>query len=281
MARRKYYSERMDQNPGFSEMDLSILKEIVLNIYTSFSRDGYFQEALGYYCVDGGDVKGSVGPDVEAYLFKKLRKRDIWPIQEKINNYSEYDLFDIIELLYDLVSKPVKGYYHSYSDCGWHYDTFNREEGKLEFRNEINEVLEDYKEGYELSKNGEILSRGTPGFEQLLKEGILPFDPDNIDNKIANAILKFRRHHSSIEEKRESVRALADVLEFLRPKLKDILMTNDEKDLFNIANNFGIRHHNPRQKSDYDESIWLNWIFYIYLATIDLSVRLLNRSGED
>ncbi|HRW82340.1 MAG TPA: hypothetical protein P5049_02675 [Methanothrix sp.] len=261
-------------------MDLSILKEIVLNTFTSFSRYGYFQEALGYYCVDGGDVEGSVGPDVEAYLFKKLRKRDIWPIQEKINNYSEYDLFDIIELLYDLVSKPLKGYYHSYSNCGWHYDTFDREEGKLEFRNEINEVLEDYKEGYELSENGEILSKVTPGFEQLLKEGIFPFDPDNIDNKVVNAILKFRRHHSSIEEKRESVRALSDVLEFLRPKLKDILMTNDEKDLFNIANNFGIRHHNPRQKSDYDEPIWLNWIFYIYLATIDLSVRLLNRSEE-
>jgi len=77
----------MDLNPRFSEIDLSILKEIILDIYTLFSRKCYFQEAFGYYCVDAGDVEGSIGFDVEAYLFKKLRKHDIWPIDEKHNSY--------------------------------------------------------------------------------------------------------------------------------------------------------------------------------------------------
>jgi hypothetical protein len=60
---------------------------------------------------------------------------------------------------------------------------------------------------------------------------------------------------------------LADVLESLRPKIKTALSSKDESDLFNIANNFEIRHKNSRQQSEYDP-IWLSWMFYFYLATI-------------
>jgi hypothetical protein len=77
------------------------------------------------------------------------------------------------------------------------------------------------------------------------------------------------------------VRQLADVLEFLRPKLKGTLHSKDEDDLFRIANNFGIRHHNPKQKTKYDEQVWLDWIFYCYLNTIHTTVALLKREGVD
>ena len=49
----------------------------------------------------------------------------------------------------------------------------------------------------------------------------------------------------------------------------------DENDLFNIANNFGIRHHNDKQKTGYDAALWLSWMFYFYLATIHVVVRKL------
>jgi len=70
---------------------------------------------------------------------------------------------------------------------------------------------------------------------------------------------------------------LAKVLEFIRPKIKLLLTTDDENDLFNIANNFGIRHHNEIQKTDYDQEIWLDWMFYYYLSTINSIVRLINK----
>lgn len=37
----------------------------------------------------------------------------------------------------------------------------------------------------------------------------------------------------------DAVLDLADVLEFLRPKLKETLLSKDEQDLFNIAKKFG------------------------------------------
>jgi hypothetical protein len=51
---------------------------------------------------------------------------------------------------------------------------------------------------------------------------------------------------------------LADVLEWLRPQIKMALLKEDEQDLFNIANNFGIRHMNQNQKLHYDKAVWLS-----------------------
>jgi len=66
-------------------------------------------------------------------------------------------------------------------------------------------------------------------------------------------------------------------LEYLRPQLKEVLTKKDESDLFNIANNFGVRHHNESQKTDYDKPIWYSWMFYYYLATIHASLRLVEK----
>jgi hypothetical protein len=57
------------------------------------------------------------------------------------------------------------------------------------------------------------------------------------------AIDKFRRCGSTASDRRDAIRDLADILEFLRPQTKAVLTQQDESDLFNIANNFGIRHH--------------------------------------
>ncbi|WP_086949827.1 hypothetical protein [Sphingobacterium sp. JB170] len=89
--------------------------------------------------------------------------------------------------------------------------------------------------------------------------------------------MKFRRHKSTLEDRKDSIRELADVLEFLRPKIKTVLDGKDEKDLFNIANNFGVRHHNNQQKVEYDKPIWYSWMFYFYLATIHAILRLIDK----
>jgi hypothetical protein len=109
----------------------------------------------------------------------------------------------------------------------------------------------------------------------LLQADIPSSDSENITKKIDLAVLKFRRHKSTLDDERDALRELADVLEYLRPDIKKVLASKDESDLFNIANNFGIRHHNVDQKVDYDKAIWYSWIFYYYLATIHAALRLI------
>jgi len=190
----------------------------------------------------------------------------------------EDDLFDVIEFLHDHCSKGLDGYYHSWNQCGYHYEKFSDQDGQKHFREVLNPILKEYLNGFEISDSGEILMLSDNGLSTLFEADIPTSDNENIKDKINSSILKFRRHRSTLEDRKEAVRELADVLEFLRPEIKKYLNKKDENDIFNIANNFGIRHHNNEQKTDYDRAIWYSWIFYFYLATIHSVLRMTKKN---
>lgn len=273
---RTYYSIRTGKHPSGSRLNLAIMSKLFVSLWEDLKDKGYFQEAFGYNCIDIGYVQGKLG-DVSIYFLRTLHKDNLWPIPTKYLFYNESDLFDVIELLYDHVSSPVSGTYHSYDDCGWHYETFDKAAGQAEYVSRVNELLKDYTEGYELSPDGEILHKAIPGAETLLNDEPPKYDKNNVDNRIREAIHRYKQSRSSLTEKHNSIKMLADILEFLRPKIKIVLTTADEKDLFNIANNFGIRHHKQGQKTDYDKDIWFDWIFYYYLATVNTAIRLIKK----
>ena len=127
MREKPYYSVRTGKNPLSQRFDLPTLRELFRTLFIQFEDEGHFQETLGYQCVDAGFVPGSLGHDLDGALLLELRKRDLTPIRTKIDNYTEEDLFDMIEFLYEHCSKPVERRYHSFSNCGWHCSTFDRE----------------------------------------------------------------------------------------------------------------------------------------------------------
>lgn len=275
MKRRDYYSTRTGKISETPEITLKMLKKLFMVSYDKLDEDGYFQKYFGYYCVDQGDVKGELGIDINSMIFLGIKKNGLWPLRTKFEDYTEDDLFDMIEFMHDHCSKPISGYYHQYSNCGHHYDIFNDNEGQKHYRDTINYILRDFKEGFEISEAGEILELPYNNIAPLLQADIPSSDSENITKKIDLAVLKFRRHKSTLDDRRDALRELADVLEYLRPDIKKVLASKDESDLFNIANNFGIRHHNVDQKVDYDKAIWYSWIFYYYLATIHAALRLI------
>ncbi|MEE8153147.1 MAG: hypothetical protein V3T76_08985 [candidate division NC10 bacterium] len=275
---REYYSTRQGRSEGV-RLSLEEASSLLVNVFEALEGEGAFQKAFGYDCVDGG-TKGFVGRDPGAYFHRKLRKPGLWPIREAAQDYTEDDLFDVIELLHDLVAKPLNGRYHSYADCGWHYSEFDEEAGRLGYRDEVNRFLGDYDSGFQISEDGEVIRLAPDGLEDLVQTPLVTADPTNVDERVQSAIRKFRRRGSTPEDQLDAVRDLAAVLEFLRPKAKQVLATKDEADLFNIANNFAIRHHNERQLSQYDREVWLPWIFYYYLATIHAILQLASRAGS-
>lgn len=277
---KPYYSIRTGKNPLSAGFDLEGVRELFKHQFVFLEDEGYFQEALGFECVDAGFIPGTIGQSLEGALLIELRKRDLTPIRQRIEVYSEDDLFDMIEFLYENCSKPILRHWHSWNECGWHCDTFDRPAGQTEYRERINQLLALYDKGYELSIDGEILGLVDDGFSSLFEAQLPKADPQNIAARVAAAQTKFRRFRSSMADRRDAVRDLADVLEYLRPQLKTVLTKKDEAALFEIANNFGIRHHNSVQKTDYDEAIWYSWMFYFYLATIHAAVRLIERTSK-
>lgn len=278
MRSRPYYSVRTGKNPLGREIDLETLKELFSLIFVRFEEEGYFQEYLGYECIDSGFVPGLLGHRLAEVLLLELRKKDLAPIRTQIDGYSEEDLFDILEFLYDHCSKPKERSYHDYGECGWHCRTFDRDAGRTEYRERMNKILALYSTPHELSVDGELLATAEGGLSGLFEAPVLSPDPQNVTERVDAARTKFRRYRSSMDDRRDAIRDLADVLEFLRPRLKSVLTQKDEADLFNIANNFAIRHHNDAQKANYDKSIWYSWIFYFYLSTIHAAVRLIHRT---
>jgi hypothetical protein len=275
MREKPFYSIRTEENTEGIRLTFQQLSRLFVSLYQCLQFEGYFQEYFGYVCVDAGPIPGKLGEDIEGEIILQVRKSNLWPIGQKIQDYTEDDLFDIIEFLYEYISKPVERQYHSWNECGWHCHTFDGRAGREEFREKANRILREYSDGYELSEDGEILSLPQSGLEPLLQEPFPTHDPQNVDPKIQTAIRKFRRHHASSDDKRDAIRDLADVLEFLRPQLGGILTSKDESDLFNILNNFGLRHHNVSQRVAYHKDVWYDWLFYFYLAAIHGAIRLI------
>ena len=258
---REYYSQRM----GFAnttEINLFELRKIFKTTYDMFFNKDFFMEKIGYYESDCNYYRtGKLGTDtnINTYLHLKLRKEHLWPIDQYLENYTEADLFDLIEFCFDIISKPYA----------------NAKVAQDEFRAILNPHLKDYANGFSLNDKGCIVTNPDYGLEQIFEAKLIS-DDDKVIVPLKYAVEKFRNRNSSHEEKREAVRKLADILEHLRPSIRAHMLTKDENDLFNIANNFNIRHNNSGQKDNYD-TIWLNWMFYVYLATIHAMIRIIKR----
>ena len=134
-----------------------------------------------------------------------------------------------------------------------------------------------YNKPFEISNTGEIVHKPEIGLEPIFDANLETSD-NNIKSRLNSAVNRYRKYGSTLEERRASVKELADILEFLRDDARIHLDKDDEKDLFNIANNFMIRHMNKKQKYDYDQALWLSWIFYIYLATIHLLLHKISKT---
>jgi hypothetical protein len=257
-----------------------MLQQLFVDVYRDFSFKGYFQKSLGYECVDSGEVYGEIGPFIDRYVFRKLKKDHLWPIGLNQSSLSEADIFDLIEFFFDHVAKGVDGYNHTHDDCGWHYKKFDVPQGQRDFAVAVNDILSEYRDGFALSTAGEVVTLAPAGLAALEDTSVPVLDDDNVSQKVQAAVHKFRRRGAKASERKDAIRDLADVLEFLRPEAKKVLHKRDEADLFELANRFGIRHHNPDQKAQYDQAIWFSWMFYHFLATIHALTRLIERSRK-
>ncbi|OWA33501.1 hypothetical protein B9G55_22865 [Saccharibacillus sp. O16] len=266
MRERKYYSQRQGVVKPLVLKDLKLAFQAV---YESFEKRYYFIDFLGESVLE---QNGIVGNSFEAFCMRQINRNIKHPRNSSL--YKEEDLFDVIELLHEYINYPLVTIRENY---------FGREkaisipEKKLvaqkEFRDEINIYLEQYSNGWELSNDGYIRNTLDEGFRTLVDNTEIYEDEENVDIKIRRAKELYLKHGSSKEDKKAAVREIGDALEFIRDDLKEKIGKN-ETDLFNILNNFGIRHNNMSQKNNYNHEVYLPWMFYTFLSSYDAYVKL-------
>ena len=270
---KRYYSSRNK----VKKLTLEDLYVRLQHLYLLFRDKDYFKSEAGITKTElPGAIqhKAALCIGFQPFPITKWERSDI----------TDDHIFDVLEFLHDHTSKPG-AWVGMTSDSGYNYsdyESYDDAAGQAEFRDQANGFLCDYKSGFEFTSDGLILALGTDGLQHILDSEIEPYDEMNVDNKVRDAIQRWRNRHLDISERRQAIRDLADVFEWLKKskKLEKALNRKDEAALFDIANNFAIRHHDPKQQRGYDQAIWYSWVFHFYLATYHAVIRLIKRTDE-
>lgn len=284
---RKYFSQRSGNIPdNISLADFASRFNIIFN---NFVKERYFKE-MGIINQDSDSVRMSDLGKLKEKLFLAFgpNSKKMVPIPENIMKLDRDSLFDLIELLADHVSEhktstlsddvfsllaPDRFTRRPRKIHTTHFDSYDNENGRKKWRDVLNEYLIQLDPPSRLTneQNIEILPT-SEGLRHLVDNCASPSEESG--KKIKHAQGLFLKHGATEDDKRSALKDLADVLEFMRREIK--IIPTEENELFNIANNYGIRHYKPDQKTGYDEN-YLQWIFYSYLAAIDLVTKLRTR----
>jgi hypothetical protein len=239
---------------------------------------GYLDRAFPQVCVDDHD---SPNVDPSVVLEDLLGRPGLWPLKGSRTGWDDDTFYDLVEVFHDLVARPRSRSWHSYGGCGWHWSDFAREPAEALYRWKANRLLERGGLPYRLAESGEdrgrLVIRSDDAREELVTRVATIVDPSTGD-RARHAIAQFRARGATEHDLRSAVITVAGLLEERRQLLKDELLSKDEGALFRIANEFAIRHQGARQYSEY-ESAFLEWIFWWYLATVELTDRLLARQA--
>lgn len=82
--RRLYYSTRTGKTAN-RRLDLPMLKRLFLALYWDIYNQDNLQELLGKDCVDDSDVFGTAGRDVHAFVLRRVRKDNLWPVPDRLS----------------------------------------------------------------------------------------------------------------------------------------------------------------------------------------------------
>lgn len=271
--RKPYWSQRKNGMRAELARQGVVVRGFV-ELVEELERKGYFEKRFGKDCVD--DRYSGVDPS--SVIERAIGVGDLWPLKaDRLSD--DLDLFcDVVEVLHDLVARPTDRTFHSYSGCGWHHSDFSIEAGRRVYRWQVNKLLAQSDLGLRLAEEGEDIGRMvtvTADARHELVDALVATEGETGD-QIRHAVALFRARGADRHQKRSAVVTLARILEGRRDLLQTKLLRKDEGALFMIANQFDLRHQNEAQKSDYDEA-FLDWVFWWYLATIELTDRLASR----
>lgn len=274
---RPYWPQRHSHEAQEVHLDELGLRRAFASMVEELERQGYLDQAFPRPCVDGDD---SAEPDPAAELQKRLGRAGLWPLEP--NDWDESTFYGLIEVYHDLVSRPRERNFHDYSMCGWHYSHFSSTTGQEVYRWKANELLQAAGISYRLADSGDdqgrLVAVYDDGRSALLADAVSDAQPDTAV-RVSHAIALFRRRGATDEDKRSSLITLAGILEERRQLVKQNLVAADEGALFQIANRFAIRHQNEQQLSGYDPA-FLDWVFWWYLGTVELTNRIIRRQRD-
>lgn len=262
-----YYRARSAPRAPQTPLSGPTLGAELCQVFADMDDRGYFDEAFGLSCCDMREDRPGAA---RALFVQRLGEQTSWQWPAVFDGQDLEDVYDLVEVCHDLVARPRVRQYHQFCD-EWDYSEFQRRAGRLVYRWRINSVLQRSSVELRMSDTGEDEGRlvHAPGDPRNTLPGRVVAAAKNRteQERLQHAIAVFRGRHADRNAKRDAVRALGDVLELRRTRVRKVLGRKDEDALFDILNNFDIRHLNRTTQADYDEA-FLDWIFWTLLASL-------------
>jgi len=303
VGEKSLFSDRNGREKGYSTEDLIAI--VWDNTQEVVQRRGLLDEQYGYIPSQwGGDNLGPAADELQkgvnvpeqsrVWLNRALKVRADFVYNPYRGNFSTDgysqshlpsvldddidNVFDFLESLHAIVSAP-KRIKNKIIHTG-----FNKNLGQQLLREAINDDLALYTPPYKMLENGQIVLLDGGTISELVDEGLKLKKSSGVKTSSIDAlhqsVYHYMKRSASLADKKAALKEVADSLESLRPKVKESLLSDDERDLFNIANNFAIRHQNSKQKSDYDLSIWYDWMFQVNLAALITVIKTIQNQEQ-
>lgn len=272
MENKKYYSERI----GSERIKLSLkdLNEVFLTIVSEFADEQFFYDFYGYEDNFRNWTPGKAGRNFEAYCLSQIGRRIKDPFYQTTAKYSEEEIFNLIELLHEHICLKSQIAFRKFE-----YDTLEEvvEYSKQTFRDRINMQIHYYSIGWELTGEGYIREMISNELQELVNNTSIYGDENNVDSRIRGAIKQFLKYGAKELDKKGALIEIGGALEYIRKELEDVIPKEEVNDIFNLLNNFDLRHNNTLKKNGYDTAIYYPWMFYIFISTFDAFVKMRQR----
>ena len=206
-------------------------------------------------------------------------------------------ILDLTEFCHRSVAKPIQGSYHSFFEH-YHLD-FDREQGREEYREDINRIFARNGLAYELSLEGKITRLGPEGLREALRTALFCTSDSELDAMLETARKKFL--DPSLVVRKEALERLWDAWERLKtleipgagskkasmtqlldkaasePKFRELL-EEEAKALTKVGNQFQIRH-TETDKTPLVHSEHVDYLFHRLFSLIRLLLRMTGRGG--
>jgi hypothetical protein len=288
-----YFTEReFGESPRtVQEMTSSVWRGITVAVKTRITN-GYFGLAYPEQCPDAEGVTGT-----DASLMRDA-VTSLFPIEWPLNSEIAPDgfiAFDLVEFCYERVAKASPSSFHRF--FGHHHLVFDEEVGRVEFRNEINQILSRNGSAFALDESGIIVRLAPIVLRDPLAAIVFNTGDTTLDELLETARHKFLSRDN--RARRESLEKIWDAWERLKTispgedkkasvnkLLRDAiqqeefrsLAADEAQALTNIGNKFMIRH-SEAGKIPVSDSKHVDYLFHRMFALIRLLLLSTGRGG--
>ena len=286
-----YYSDRNSSpKPRTCEEISPRLWRALVALIDKFIENDYLSFVFPKNCSDGNALCGTNRQVCFDIILGQFPNIQTWP-PSSMRHCSPDSIMDVIEFIYHRARKPLKepGDWHDYGKhfhIGYSDDSIRI--GKMEFKNEINELFKQNLMVHELQEDGKIIRLLPSVLSEMMEVSEFNTTDELLNTQLRTAKIKFASRDcvqrkealekiwdaferiKTIMDPRDKQRSAKALLEKVSSEPQfNISLTNEMRAMSDIGNDFCIRHFETNRTTISDHH-HIDYLFFRMYSLLNL-----------